>query len=109
MKESIIKKYSPRAETAFYILLSLKKENHGYSITQEVETLTQGEVVIGAGTMYGSLNKFEGDGLINFIRQEDKRKYYRLTDLGHEVLELEEKRVNRILKNIEVVKENEVI
>ena len=46
--------------------------------------------------MYGSLSKMEKDGVIRFIREEDKRKIYKITDLGEEVLSIEIKRIERL-------------
>mgnify|MGYP004479121375 FL=1 len=85
-------------ETAFYILLCLRKPNHGYGIVQKVEALTDGAIRLAPGTMYGSLSKMETDGLIQFIREEDKRKIYQITDLGMEVLRIELKRIERLYK-----------
>ena len=87
-------------ETGFYILYCLQKENHGYGIVQMVEALTEGELRLAPGTMYGSLSKMEKDGLISFIKEEDKRKSYLITDLGREVLELEMKRIRRLYKTV---------
>ena len=99
MDEKLKKIYSPMTETAFYILFCLQEENYGYEIGQEVERLTSGQVSIRPGTMYGSLSKMEKDGLIEFVREEEKRKIYQITDLGKEVLELELKRINRLYRN----------
>lgn len=96
----IKKVYVPMTETGFYILLCLREESHGYGIVQKVETLTQGEIRISPGTMYGSLSKMEKDGLIQFVREEEKRKIYHITDLGMQVLELEMKRIKRLYQNI---------
>lgn len=86
MNQHIKKVYVPMTETAFYILLCLKKPNHGYGIVQTVEKLTEGAIRLTPGTMYGSLSKMEKDGLIQFVREEDKRKIYQITELGMEVL-----------------------
>ena len=86
-------------ETAFYILLCLKEPNHGYGIVQKVENMTDGEVKLAPGTMYGSLSKMEKDGVIRFIREENKRKIYELTELGEEVLSLELRRIERLYRN----------
>ena len=51
------------------------------------------------GTLYGTLSKMEKDGLIEFVREEDKRKIYQITELGMEVLELELKRIQRLYRN----------
>ena len=85
-------------ETAFYILLCLRSPNHGYGIVQKVERLTDGAIRLAPGTMYGSLSKMEKDGLIRFIREEEKRKIYEITDLGREVLQIELKRIERLYK-----------
>ena len=99
MDAHIKKVYVPMTETSFYILLCLRTPNHGYGIVQKVKELTENEVVLGPGTMYGSLSKMEKDGLIHFIREEDKRKIYEITELGTEVLELELKRIRRLYRN----------
>ena len=61
--------------------------------------MTGGELVISAGTMYGTLSKMEKDGLIAFVREEEKRKLYQITPLGGEVLSLELARIQRLYKN----------
>ena len=99
MDEKIKRVYIPMTETGFYILFCLQKENHGYGITQQVRTLTGGEIVISPGTMYGSLSKMEKDGLITFTREEEKLKLYRMTALGSEILQLELARIERLYKN----------
>lgn len=94
------KVYVPMTETGFYILFCLQKENHGYGVVQTVERLTDGEIRLAPGTMYGSLSKMEKDGLISFVKEEDKRKLYVITELGKEVLDLELKRIKRLYKTI---------
>jgi DNA-binding PadR family transcriptional regulator len=49
--------------------------------------------------MYGTLSKMEKDGLIVFTREEEKRRFYRITDLGQEILTMEMKRIERLYKN----------
>ena len=86
-------------ETGFYILFCLQKPQHGYGLGLQVKKMTDGEVSISAGTMYGTLSKMEKDGLIVFEREEEKRKLYQITELGKEVLQLEMKRIERLYKN----------
>jgi len=92
--------YVPMTETSFYILLALQNEMHGYGIMQYVKELTDGEIVLGAGTVYTSLTKMEKDHLITLTRTENNRKFYIITELGREVLSLELKRIERLYKNI---------
>ena len=103
MDRHIKKVYVPMTETGFYILLCLREEMHGYSIVKKVEDLTNGEVRLSPGTMYGSLSKMEKDGLITFVREEEKRKIYIITALGREVLSLEMKRIRRLYRNLQEV------
>jgi DNA-binding PadR family transcriptional regulator len=98
MDQHIRKVYIPMTETAFYILFCLQKPNHGYGIVQTVERLTEGRVRLAPGTMYGSLSKMERDGVIEFVREEDKRKIYVITELGDEILKIELERIKRIYK-----------
>lgn len=72
---------------------------HGSSIVNYVEEITGGDISIGPGTMYGSLSKMEKDGLIDFLREEDKRKIYVINDLGKIFLEKELNRIERLYKN----------
>ena len=95
------KVYVPMTETGFYILFCLQKEKHGYGIVQTVERMTGGEIRLAPGTMYGSLSKMEKDGVIRFVREEEKRKIYVITDLGREVLDLERKRICRLYRSIQ--------
>ena len=96
MDAHIRKVYVPMTETAFYILFCLRTPNHGYGIAQAVERLTEGAIRLAPGTMYGSLSKMERDGLIRFLREEEKRKIYQITALGTEVLDMELKRIVRL-------------
>ncbi len=100
MDEHIRKVYVPMTETGFYILLCLRNEEHGYSIIRKVEEMTEGEIRLSPGTMYGSLGKMEKDGLIQFIREEEKRKIYLITELGKQVLDLEMQRIARLYRNM---------
>lgn len=86
-------------ESGFYILFCLQQPQHGYGISQRVKQMTGGELVISAGTMYGTLSKMEKDGLITFVREEEKRKLYQITELGGEILALELARIQRLYKN----------
>lgn len=99
MDAHIRKVYVPMTETGFYILLCLQEEMHGYGIVQKVRQMTEDEIVLSPGTMYGSLSKMEKDGLISFVREEEKRKIYYITELGREVLQLEMKRIERLYRN----------
>lgn len=98
MDQHIKKVYIPMTETAFYILFCLQKPNHGYGIVQMVEKMTEGAIRLAPGTMYGSLSKMEKDGVIKFIKEEDKRKIYKITELGLEILNIELNRIKRLYK-----------
>ena len=99
MEERLKRIYCPMSETGFYILFCLQEEMHGYNITKKVKEMTNNEIILPPGTMYGSLSKMENDGLIRFVREEDKRKLYKITELGLEILNIEIKRIERLYKN----------
>lgn len=99
MEERLKRIYIPMTESAFYILYCLQEEMHGYNITKKVKEMTKGEVSSTPGTMYGSLSKMEKDGLIQFVKEVEKRKLYLITDLGKEILNIEMKRIERLYKN----------
>lgn len=99
MDAHIKKVYVPMTETGFYILFCLQKEMHGYNIGLRVKDMTNGELTISPGTMYGTLSKMENDKLISFVKEEDKRKSYIITELGKEVLEIELRRIERLYRN----------
>ncbi|MCQ2483644.1 MAG: PadR family transcriptional regulator [Clostridia bacterium] len=105
MDAHIEKVYVPMTETAFYILLSLRETNHGYGIAQNVRRITNDEIQLSPGTVYGSLSKMEKDKVIMFIAEEEKRKMYRITELGEEVLKLELNRIERLYKTAQAALE----
>ncbi|MGF7118958.1 PadR family transcriptional regulator [Methanobacterium oryzae] len=93
------KKYLPMTETAYYVLISLNRQKHGYGIMQHVEELTSGRIKIGAGTMYGSLSRMEKEGLITSVAEEDRKKIYKISEKGKIVLELELARLEELLNH----------
>ena len=103
MDAHIKKVYVPMTETGFYILLCLQQPRHGYGIVQQVEQLTDGEIRLSPGTMYGTLSKMEKDRIISFVREEEKRKIYCITELGREVLQMEMRRIERLFRNVKEV------
>ena len=72
MEEKIKRVYIPMTETGFYILFCLQIEMHGYNIIQRVSQMTNGEIQIGAGTMYGSYLKWKR--MDSFVLQKKKEK-----------------------------------
>ncbi len=87
------KKLETLTEQMFYVLLSLRRERHGYGVMQAIARRTGGRVSVGAGTLYALLERFEKDGLITLTRTEDTRKYYRLTPEGERALLAEYDRI----------------
>ncbi len=90
------KKLETLSEQMYYVLLSLAGQPmHGYRIMQYVGALTQGRVVIGAGTLYALLSRFEEEGYICLHGTEEGRKSYELTPAGRQALEHEYDRLRR--------------
>jgi DNA-binding PadR family transcriptional regulator len=86
MVDKEISKYLPLTEATYYILLSLVEPMHGYGIMQNVEKISQKTVTIGPGTLYGAFTTLEKAGLICMVREEERRKYFELTQKGRLVL-----------------------
>jgi DNA-binding PadR family transcriptional regulator len=89
------------SETMFYILLSLQEERHGYGIMLHVKELTNNRITLGAGTIYQSLSKLEGDGLIVSTKEIDRKKLYIISEVGRLILKEEAKRIQEIYQNVE--------
>ena len=88
-------------ESTYYILLSLYKPQHGYGIMQRTEELSGGRVHLAAGTLYGALNTLSTKGwIIQLPSNEDSRKKeYRLTEKGLQVLRAEVERLRELADN----------
>lgn len=100
-------KDSPLTEAVYYILLAVRKPNHGYGIIQEVEQLTNGRVVLGAGTLYGAVQTLQKKKWIDIYSvdtESRKKKEYMITDLGREVFETERMRLEELLRNAELMR-----
>ena len=97
--ERIMKNYIPMTETAFYILLSLYEPRHGYGIIRIVDEITHGRIVLGSGTVYGSLTKMQRDGIVAVYSNEERKTVYEITNSGRELLKLEIKRLNELQQN----------
>ncbi len=99
--EKLVSRYIPMTETMFYILLSLREERHGYAIMQHVRRLTEERLILGAGTVYSSLGKLEGDGLIEAVKNDGRRKTYLITSEGLQILRREAVRIRELYRNVE--------
>ena len=88
-------------EATYYILLSLVRPRHGYGIMQQTEELSGGRVHLAAGTLYGALNALSAKGWIIQIPSEEdsRRKDYRLTEKGLQVLRTEVARLRELADN----------
>lgn len=87
-------------------------EQHGYGIRQEVLNRTTGKVKLWPATLYGSLKRLIEAGLITESDErpapemdDARRRYYRLTDLGRQVLDAECVRLQELVHAIHVARE----
>jgi len=91
----------PLTPAVFHILLALADgEKHGYAIMKDVETQTRGGLKMGPGTLYGSIKRMLAAGLIEESGErrdpaldDERRRYYRLSGLGHKVVAAESERL----------------
>jgi DNA-binding PadR family transcriptional regulator len=93
----------PLTPTVFHVLVSLAGgPRHGYAIAHEVEDLSDGRLILGPGTLYGSLQRMQESGLIVETENPgedglhaERRRYYRMTPLGSAALAAESERLMR--------------
>ena len=95
----------PLTPAVLHILLALAdEERHGYGIMKEVEGRTGGEVRLGPGTLYGAIKRLLADGLIEESDErpdpaldDQRRRYYRITEFGRRVAGAEAGRLRELV------------
>jgi len=103
----------PLREPTFFILLSLSPgPKHGYAILKEVESLSEGRVLLSTGTLYGAIKRLLDDGWIRRVDDplpngtDRERKAYALTEPGRRVLNAEIERLRKLV-NVAQMQANE--
>ncbi len=96
------KAFLPLTAVAFEILLALADgERYGYAIMQDIEESTAGATVLYPGTLYRAIDRLERSGLVREADvqpgdgEDQRRRYYALTSLGHQVVTAEAGRLAR--------------
>lgn len=92
----------PLTEAVFYILIAVRRPNHGYGIIQEVSEMTGKRVVLGPGTLYGAINSLLAKKWISLYSEEKdsrKKKEYIITPKGVEIIKEEMQRLNELIMN----------
>jgi DNA-binding PadR family transcriptional regulator len=95
----------PLTPAMFHVLLALADgDRHGYAIGVEVDRQTGGKVRLGPGTLYGLVKRLLADGLILETDErpdpefdDERRRYYRLTDFGRRVASAEAARLEALV------------
>src|ERR1044072_6922363 len=98
-------KLLPLTSSVFHILLALSDGDlHGYGIMQEAAEHSGGQIRLGPGTLYGAIKRLVGNGLIVEADErpdpeldDERRRYYRLTDFGQQVLKAEVQRISNMV------------
>jgi DNA-binding PadR family transcriptional regulator len=98
----------------FHILLALSDGNsHGYGIMQDIEAFTSGEIRLGPGTLYRSIQRMLVDGLIEELEialhdesDDDRRRHYRLTKKG---LEIAQREARRLADLVDVARQRDLL
>jgi DNA-binding PadR family transcriptional regulator len=96
----------PLTPAALNVLLALADgERHGYGIMLEVRERTGGKVRLGPGTLYGAIKRLKEGGMIEESggrsdgeADDERRRYYRLTGFGSEVLAAEVERLDSLVR-----------
>ncbi len=91
-------------EVTFFILLSVYEPRHGYAIMQFVEQETHGRLILGAGSLYGALSSLAKKGYIEPQGEDgERRKQYRITQAGRQVVKRELARLKEITQTAEAI------
>lgn len=95
----------PITSSVFYILLALAdEERHGLGIAADIAMRTEGAVDLGPGTLYNAIRKMTGQGLIEDSTgrgdegDDPRRRYYRITRAGRQVLREEARRLEVVVR-----------
>jgi len=96
---------APLTPAMFHVLLALADgDKHGYAILKEVAELTGGKVRLSAGTLYGIIKRLYESGMILELSErpeiafdDERRRYYRLTDLGRQAAMAEAARLEEMV------------
>jgi len=92
----------------FYILLALIELCHGYLIMQKVEMLSDGQVRIAAGTLYGDIENLLKLRMIGPLESDDpRRKTYVISHAGREILNLDMSRMRHMISVAEISMQEE--
>lgn len=86
-------------EPMYYILLALTEECCGVDIMEKVKRISHDRVLVGPGTLYAMLAKFEENGVIHLTASEGRRKSYVITDVGREMLKKEYDRLKTMVED----------
>lgn len=94
----------PLPLAAFHILVALADDDrHGYAVIKDVEARTGGSLKLSAGTLYRSIERMLGQGLIREVTSpagegdDERRRYYRITPFGRSVAMAEARRLERLV------------
>ena len=104
-KKRDVTTYLPLTPAEFHFLLALADgDKHAYAIMKDVARLTDGAVRLSAGTLYGLVRRFVNEGMIAEKTErpaaaldDERRRYYRLTEFGREVAVAETERLEKLL------------
>ena len=86
-------------EPMYYILLALMEECCGVDIMEKVKTLSHGRVLVGPGTLYAMLAKYEENDIISLTASEGRRKSYIITQKGYSMLREEFERLKTMVED----------
>ena len=95
----------PLTPGMFQVLIALADgDKHGYAIIKEVDRRSEGRISLSAGTLYTIIRRFEQEGLIaesaarpEAALDDERRRYYKLTEFGREVARAEGRRMEGAL------------
>ena len=96
-------KYQTLTQQMFYVLLCLTEERCGMDMLRLIPEMTDGRVNIGSGTLYDLLDQFPDEGLIRETKREGRRRSYKISGSGIDLLNKEYSRIRAQIKDYEKI------
>lgn len=91
-------------EQMFYVLLALNQERNGAEIVEYIRQLTNNRIIIGPGTLYAMLSKFEDEKMILETKSEGRKRWYLISEKGKIALNEEIIRLEMMLNDAKEVR-----
>ncbi len=104
---------NPLTPAVFHVLLALSAgDRHGYGIMKDVHAQSEGQVTLGPGTLYGTVQRLIEAGWVAEAPRSGPRtvdgrarRYYRITPKGRAALDADVSRLEHLMRVVRALRE----